>query len=1058
MVTARAALLCRRISGSTGITMYVPGMRGWFSGVPICQYRPRAVDQVVPEDEHKAAGNRRLTPFFLFASNVMAVSAVLGVDLGTEYIKAALVKPGMPLDIVLTKDSRRKETSAVAFKPAPGGAQSGQFPERAYGADAVALSARFPGEVYPNLKTLLGLPASDAVVADYAARHPALQLQAHATRGTPSLKTKTLTADEEAWMVEELLAMQLQSIQKNAEALAGEGSSVRSIVMTVPPFYTTEERRALQLAAEMASLKVLGIMSDGLAVGLNYATGRQFPNINEGAKPEYHIVFDMGAGSTTATVLRFQSRNVKDVGKYNKTVQEVQSLGAGWDRTLGGDALNYLITDNMISQFLESKSAQKVSATSEGVRAHGRAMAKLIKEAERVRHVLSANQNTGASFEGLYEDVDFKFKLTRADFENMAQDFPERVATVVNDALKMAGLDIVDLDSIILHGGATRTPFVQKALEKLVGSADKLRSNVNSDEAAVFGAGFRGAELSPSFRVKEIRISEGSNYDAGIKYTNAKGKEQRQRLWTSASPLGGAPKALTFHDFKDFSGTFYQQVGDDDQTVATFSTKNLTATAIALKDKYPSCVDSEIVFKLALKLSSENGEVAVASAYVECEAEVKETLIDGVKNLFGFGKKDASEDGEDAKADATKSGKKSTKSSKSKKSSKSSESASSSTESASASTGTNDSKSTEAAAAPKEDVKKKELVSIPVQVVIEKAGLPQLTQEELATSKDRLKAFADSDKARLQREEALNKLEAFTYKIRDLLENDNFIAKSTEKERTTLSEKASEASDWLYEDGTTATKDEFKAKLKSLQDLANPVQTRVQESTARPKAVKQLKDLLSQTDNFLAGIYQQIDEHEQYLASASAASSSTSTASAAAESSTGEFDGLEDEDATTTKEEVEEEKPAAATPPPYKREDLSEVEKLNTETKAWLKDMEAKQDKLGAAEDPVLVSSDIAAKEDKLSKISMEVAMKGFRYFNGSGKKPKAKKPSKSKGKGKGKKFDVNDMDAEMFAEGIDQKELDRILADIRKRHADEETKKEDGSKEEAKTKGHDEL
>ncbi|KAM3511931.1 hypothetical protein MY11210_004402 [Beauveria gryllotalpidicola] len=1014
---------------------------------------------------------------FFFSANVMAVSAVLGIDLGTEYIKAALVKPGVPLDIVLTKDSRRKETSAVAFKPAPGGVKPGQYPERVYGADAIALSARFPGEVYPNLKTLLGLPFDDAIVAEYAARHPALQPQKHNTRGTSSFSTKTVTAEEESWMVEELLAMELQSVQKNAEALAGEGSSVRSVVMTVPPFYTTEERRSLQLAAEMANLKVLDIMSDGLAVGLHYATSRQFPNVNEGGKPEHHLVFDMGAGSTTATVLKFQSRNVKDIGKYNKTIQEVQSLGAGWDRTLGGDALNYLIMDNMISQFVESKPAQKVSATSDGVRAHGRAMAKLIKEAERVRHVLSANQNTGASFESLYEDVDFKYKLTRDDFEAMAQDFPDRVAAVVNDALKMAGLEIVDLSSIILHGGATRTPFVQKALEKIVQKAlekiaspedmDKLRSNVNSDEAAVFGATFRGAELSPSFRVKEIRISEGSMYNAGIKYTNTKGKEQRQRLWTSVSPLGGAPKELTFNDLKDFSGSFYQQVGQDDKTVATFATKNLTATATALKDKYPSCVDSEIVFKLAFKLAADNGEVAVASAMVECEAEVKETLMDGVKNLFGFGKKDASEDGEDAKADSTssKSGKKSTKSTKSKKSSKTSKSASSSTEStASASTDAKDTTSTETAEEPKEDIKKTQLVNIPVEVVIEKAGIPQFTKEELTTSRDRLKAFAASDKARAQREEALNKLEAFTYKIRDLLENDEFVAKSTEKERTVLSVKASEASDWLYEEGSTAAKDEFKAKLKSLQDLTDPIQKRVKESTARPEAVKQLKELLTQTDNFLEGIYKQISEHEEYLASSSAASSSSSTSSAPAESSTGEFDGLEDEDATENKEKVEEEIPAAAIPPLYKREDLSEVEKLNTETKQWLEEMEGRQDKLGATEDPVLLSSEIIAKQDKLSKASMEVAMRGIRSFNGNTKKPKSKKPTKSKGKGKGKgkgkKFDVGDIDSEVFGEGIDQEELDKILEQLRKRQAEEDKKKEETeSEKKAETEqGHDEL
>ncbi|KAM3556656.1 hypothetical protein ARSEF4850_005434 [Beauveria asiatica] len=1004
---------------------------------------------------------------FFLSANVMAVSAVLGIDLGTEYIKAALVKPGVPLDIVLTKDSRRKETSAVAFKPAPGGVKPGQYPERIYGSDAIALSARFPGEVYPNLKALLGLPFDDTIVAEYAARHPALQLHKHTTRGTSSFKTKTLTAEEESWMVEELLAMELQSVQKNAEALAGEGSSVRSVVMTVPPFYTTEERRSLQLAAEMANLKVLDIMSDGLAVGLNYATTREFPNINEGGKPEHHMIFDMGAGSTTATVLKFQSRNVKDIGKYNKTIQEVQSLGAGWDRTLGGDALNYLIMDNMISQFVESKPAQKVAATSDSVRAHGRAMAKLIKEAESVRQFLSANQIKTVSFEGLYEDVDFKYKLTRDDFEAMAQDFPDRVAAVVNDALKMAGLDIVDLETIILHGGATRTPFVQKAFENIADSKakDKLRSTVNSDEAAVFGATFRGAELSPSFRVKEIRISEGSMYSAGIKYTNTKGKEQRQRLWTSVSPLGGAPKELTFNDLEDFSGSFYQQVGQDDKTVATFATKNLTATATALKDKYPSCIDSEIVFKLAFKLAADNGEVAVASAMVECEAEVKETLMDGVKNLFGFGKKDASEDGEDAKADSTstKSDKKSTKSAKSKKSSKTSKSASSSTESTvSTSTDAKDTTPTEAAGAPKEDIKKTQLVNIPVEVVIEKAGTPQFTKEELTISRDRLKAFAVSDKARAQREEALNKLEAFTYKIRDLLENDEFVAKSTEKERTVLSEKASEASDWLYEEVSTAAKDEFKAKLKSLQDLTDPIQKRVKESTARPEAVKQLKELLTQTDDFLEGIYKQISEHEEYLASSSVASSSTSTSSAPTESSTGEFDGLEDEDSTETKEKVEEEIPAAAIPPLYKREDLSEVEKLNTETKQWLEEMKGRQDKLGATEDPVLLSSEIIVKQDKLSKASMEVAMRGIRSFNGNPKKPKSKKSpkSKGKGKGKGKKFDVGDIDAEVFGEGIDQEELDKILEQLRKRQAEENKKKEETeSEKKAETEqGHDEL
>lgn len=985
-----------------------------------------------------------LSAFFLFSTSFLASAAVLGVDLGTEYIKAALVKPGIPLEIVLTKDSRRKETSAVAFKPAQGGPKDGAFPERAYGADAIALAARFPGEVYPNLKTLLGLPLDDTLVTEYASRHPALQIEAHATRQTTAFKTKTLTADNDAWLVEELLAMELQSIQKNAEITAGDGSSVRSIVLTVPPFYTTEEKRAVQLAAELANLKVLSLISDSLAVGLNYATSRQFPNINEGAKPEHHMVFDMGAGSASASVLKFQSRNVKDVGKYNKTVQEVQSLGSGWDRTLGGDSLNYLIVDDMVKQFVESKGAQKIGATAEAVRAHGRAIAKLTKEAERVRHVLSANQNTAASFEGLFEDVDFKYKVTRADFETMASGCAERVASVIADALKMSGLEIVDLDSVILHGGATRTPFVQKALEKALGSADKLRSNVNSDEAAVFGAGFRAAELSPSFRVKEIRIAEGPSYASGIKWTGSNGKAQRQRLWTAISPVG-SPKEMTFNDLTDFSGSFYQQVGEVDKEIMTFATQNLTATVAALKDKYPSCVDSEIAFKVALKLRAENGEVSVASAFVECEAEVsKEGFVDGVKNLFGFGKKDQTSEEEDGEPKSAES------STKSKAKSSSTSSSKSAKESGSAKTKKAKAKAKEAEA-EETDEKKKELVSINVAIELTKSGLADLTKAEAVKSKDRIKAFASSDTARHQREEALNQLEAFTYKIRDLIENESFVAKSTEAERATLSEKASEASNWLYDEGSDAAKEEFKAKTKALKDLVQPIQKRVDEAEKRPELIKSLNAAIDQADKFIANVHQQVADYEKEKAAfEDSSSSSTATTSSAAEKPTGDFDGLEDEDAEKpAPEAIEPEEPKGPVAPLYTVDDTAEYEKLLKSTREWLKDTKDKQKALAETANPVLLSTDLATKRKALEDLSMTLAMKGIRSFES-----KAKKVTKDK-KAKGKKADK----AGSKAEEMSQAKLDAMLEKIIKEAKEKAAEPADASTEsDAAKPEHDEL
>jgi hypoxia up-regulated 1 len=980
---------------------------------------------------------------FFFSTQAAAAQAVLGVDLGTEYIKAALVKPGKPLDIVLTKDSRRKETSAVAFKPAKGGAKEGQFPERLYGADAMALAPRFPGEVFPNLKTLLGLPVDDAVVQEYAARHPALQLQPHESRGTSAFKSNTFTPEEEAWMVEELLAMELQSIQANAEVAAGDGSSVRNIVLTVPTFYTVEEKRAVRAAADLAGLNVLSLISDGLAVGLNYATNRQFPNVDEGAKPEHHLIFDMGAGSTKASVIRFQGRSVKDVGKFNKTIQEVQVIGSGWDRTLGGDALNNLIIDDMVNQFVDSKAGKKVGATVEAVKGHGRAVAKLTKDAERARHVLSANQNTGATFEALYEDADFKYKISRAEFEAMAESHAERVAVAINDALKMSGLDLLDIDSVILHGGASRTPFVQKALEKIFGSEDKIRSNVNSDEAAVFGAAFRAAELSPSFRVKEIRILEGAYYPTGLKRVGSSSENAKnQRLWSPISPAAGPAKELTLTEETDFATTFYQQIGSEVKNVKSFETKNLTATVAALKEKYPSCVESGTVFRLGVKLSTENGEVQVVKAAVECDAEIKEGFVDGVKNLFGFGKKDQKPLGEAPDETET--------IVDTPDSSEEAESSATTTTTSSDSAATdaiNDGEQEGSEEEMKAETKKIELVSIPVDFVLENLGIPQLTKTELSKSKDRLKAFAAADKARIQREEALNQLEAYTYKLRDLLDDETFVGASTETERALLSEKGLAVSEWLYEGGAEAPKEELKAKLKELQDVASPIQKRVREAEKRPEEVAKLKEALEQTEVFFETIRKQITEYEEWHASASAAESSSTNADASAETPAGDSDGVEDDAERTMEDVVKERGPI---PPLYTREDMEELESLAKSTQEWLDKTLAKQEALAATDDPVLLVRDINQKREKLEKLGKEFAMKGVKNFNKNTKG----KGSKTASAGKSEAT-IPASDSDKVFSGEDIEELLKNLSEEDWKKLQEESAKM--AKEEPAG-GHDEL
>ncbi len=623
----------------------------------------------------------------------------------------------------------------------------------------------------------------------------------------------------------------------------------------------------------------------------------------------------------------------------------------------------------------------------------------------------------------------------------------------------MAGLQEGDLDSVILHGGATRTPFVQKQLEKIFGSADKLRSNVNSDEAAVFGAGFRAAELSPSFRVKEIRIADGSAFPAGMRWTNQNQKSQHQQLWTSTSHLGAAAKEITFSNKEDFTVEFYQQVpspggssaDSEERPTKALITKNLTATITALGEKY-SCDPGTVQFKVGMRLSSEGGEVEITKAVAECEAEEleKEGIMDGVKNLFGFGKKEQQplSDGESATAGDSEP----TASTGAESSTAAETPGSSSTESSSSAP------ASESTDSPK--AKKKLTVTIPIEYELEKRGIPELSKPDIQGLKDRLKAFEASDRSRRLREETLNQLEGFAYKVRDLLGSDVFTAASTTDERDRLQKKASETSDWLYGEGAEASRDDLKAKLAELQEIVTPIQARIDENAKRPELVLGLKDALNRTSEFVQTIKKQIAEYEAFHASASASPSSTATAAPSQD----DFAGLEDDEARPTKEADMDDvlKERGPVPPLYNVADLKESEDLYASITAWLAEKEAAQAPLGPTDDPVLTIKDITTRREKLDKAGMDLAMKSIKNFESSQKKSKSKsksktaKPRKSKKTKTGERPAVETIDVSNLGKDGElptMQELEELLkktgADQAANEAKQEAKADDAPKHE---------
>lgn len=123
-------------------------------------------------------------------------------------------------------------------------------------------------------------------------------------------------------------------------------------------------------------------------MAISYGTTRVFTE-----DPQYHLIYEMGAGSTTATVVSFTSRTVKE-GKSNKTVTEISTHGTGFDRELGGNLMNSRLVGFLVDAFRSSKTGGKAKGD---ITASGRAYARLLKEASRVKHVLSANTDTTAA-------------------------------------------------------------------------------------------------------------------------------------------------------------------------------------------------------------------------------------------------------------------------------------------------------------------------------------------------------------------------------------------------------------------------------------------------------------------------------------------------------------------------------------------------------------------------------------------------------------------------------------------------------------------------------------
>eukprot|EP01121_Diplochlamys_sp_Union-15-3_P022037 TRINITY_DN9257_c0_g1_i1.p1 TRINITY_DN9257_c0_g1~~TRINITY_DN9257_c0_g1_i1.p1 ORF type:complete len:617 (+),score=124.06 TRINITY_DN9257_c0_g1_i1:113-1852(+) len=253
------------------------------------------------------------------------------------------------------------------------------------------------------------------------------------------------------------------------------GSSVSKAVITVPAYFNDAQRQATKDAGTIAGLDVVRIINEPTAAALAYGLDR----VKQGTTKNL-LMFDFGGGTLDVTILTVDSG-----------IFEV--LSTSGDTHLGGEDFDNLLVLYLVSEF-QKKHKQDVSS-------NARALKKLKDAAQKAKHVLSVSLKATIEIDSLHDGIDFDLTITRVQFEQICGDLFARMLIPVKKAMEDAKLSTNAIDDIVLVGGSTRIPEVQKRLEQFF---DKpLCKSINPDEAVAMGACLQATNLNLSFEKKQ---------------------------------------------------------------------------------------------------------------------------------------------------------------------------------------------------------------------------------------------------------------------------------------------------------------------------------------------------------------------------------------------------------------------------------------------------------------------------------------------------------------------------------------------------------------------------
>lgn len=392
---------------------------------------------------------------------------IIGIDLGTTNSCVAIMEGGEP-KVLVNEEGARTTPSVVAFTK-DGERLVGQIAKRqavTNPENTIYSSKRFIGRKFDEVKEEIKL-VPYTVVSKNNGEDCAFMVQG-----------KTMPP-------EEIGAAILAKLKKVAEDYLG--AEVTDAVITVPAYFNDAQRQATKDAGRIAGLNVRRIINEPTAAALAYGLDKK--------KDEKIVIYDFGGGTFDVSIL--------EVGEG---VVEVKSTNG--DTHLGGDNFDTVILEWLISEF---KKDQGIDLKNDKM-----ALQRLKEAAEKAKIELSSAQETEINLPFITADQSgpkhLQIKLTRAKFDQMTESLVKRSIEPCRKALEDAGLKTSDIDEVVLVGGSTRIPAIQKAVKDFFGK--EPNRTVNPDEVVAVGAAVQGGVLAGD--VKDVLLLDVTPLSLGI--------------------------------------------------------------------------------------------------------------------------------------------------------------------------------------------------------------------------------------------------------------------------------------------------------------------------------------------------------------------------------------------------------------------------------------------------------------------------------------------------------------------------------------------------------------